>query len=189
MPESDLAALTRLIDELNESTGELVDRSAEQTQVQAELRNELAGVKRALPTFVPKRRFRWVIAAVVLAILAALILVLVFRQRDSDEAQRRRAQLEHDQEQDHQNEERRRQDLIRGCERANDQRAALRRVIERAYTPSPVPDGLTAELRDLIIQGQERMVALRAEQLADPGVQPIDCAAQYPSSTTAREKA
>lgn len=173
MTESELAALTRIIDELNESTVDLSASSAEQMKVQSELREELAGVKRALPTFVPKRRFRWAIALIVLAGLAVLALVLLFRERDADEAQRRRAQLEHDQEQDRQN-------LLRGCERANDQRAALRRVIERAYTPSPVPEGLTGELRDLILQSQERMAALRTEQLADPGVQPIDCAVQFP---------
>ena len=182
MPESELAALTRLIDELNESTSELVDRSAEQTQVQMELRKQLADVKQTLPTLVPKRRFRWVIAAVVLAIAAALALMLVFRERDADEAQRRRAQLEYDQEQD-------RQSLLRGCERANEHRAALRRVIERAYTPGPIAEGLSEELRELILQSQERQAIQRAEQLADSGVQPIDCASQYPLSAAAREKA
>lgn len=180
MTESELAALTRIIDELNESTVDLTVSSAEQTKVQSELREELAGVKSALPSFVPKRRFRWAIALMVLAGLAVLALVLLFRERDADEAQRRRAQLELDLEQDRQSEERRRQDLLRGCERNNDQRAALRRVIERAYTPSAVPDGVSAELRDLILQSQERMAALRTEQLADPGVQPVDCAAQFP---------
>lgn len=181
MTESELAALTRIIDELNESTVDLTVSSAEQMKVQAELRTELAGVKSALPTFVPKRRYWWTIVGVVLAILAAIILVLVFRERDADEERRRREQLELDQEQDRQN-------LLRGCERANDQRAALRRVIERAYSPSPIPEGLTAELRELILQSQERSASLRAEQLADPGVQPVDCAAQYPA-TPAREKA
>ncbi len=73
-----------------------------------------------------------------------------------------------------------RANLLAGCGRSNDQRAALRRVIERAYAPSPIPDGLSAELRDLIIQSQDRSASLRAEQLADPGVQPIDCEAAFP---------
>ena len=82
MTDSDLNALTRLIDELNESTVDLAASSAEQTKVQSELRTEVVALKEKLPTFVPKRRFRWVIAAVVLAIIGAIALVLVFRVFD-----------------------------------------------------------------------------------------------------------
>jgi signal transduction histidine kinase len=173
MTETELAALTRLIDELNENTAELSDRSVEQTQVQVELRRELAAVERKLPEFVPRRRFRWVIAAVVLAVLVAVALVLVFRVRDADEAERRRAQLVLDQEQDRQN-------LIRGCERANDQRATLRQIIETAIVPSTTPPNVDPQLAELIRQGQERTARLRAELLALPGVQPVDCAAAFP---------
>lgn len=79
MADSEVAALTRLIDELNESTGELADRSAEQTQVQLELRQELKAVKDKLPGFVPRRRFWWVIAGVVLAGLLVAAGVVVSR--------------------------------------------------------------------------------------------------------------
>jgi hypothetical protein len=182
MTESELAALTRIIDDLNESTVELTVSSAEQMKVQAELRTELAAVKKALPTFVPKRRFRWIIAGVVLAIIAAIVLVLIFRERDADEAQRRRAQLELDQAQDRQN-------LLRGCERANDQRATLREIINLALSQSTMPPGLSPELQAIYRDAQARTIARRDELLALPGVQPIDCAAQFPPLSAAREQA
>lgn len=181
MTETELAALIRLVDELNESTGELADRSAEQTQVQLELRQELKAVKDKLPEFVPKRRFWWAIAVVVLAIIAAVVLVLVFRERDADEARRRRAQLELDSEQDRQN-------LLRGCERANDQRATLREIINLALSQSTMPPGLSPELQAIYRDAQARTLVKRDELLALPGVQPVDCSAQFPPLAAAREK-
>jgi hypothetical protein len=181
MPESELAALTRLIDDLNESTGDLATHSAEQTRVQVELRQELGAIKAKLPEFVPKRRFRWVIAAVVLVLVAALAIGLLFRIRDADEEHKRRAFLVSAQEQD-------RQSSIRGCERNNDLRATLREVIEDAYAPSPVPSGLSPELRDLIIQSQERAAVKRDEQLSKPGIQPVNCQAQFPPLAAIQER-
>ncbi len=173
MTESDLKALTRLIDELNESTGDLAASSVEQTKVQAELREELAGVKKALPTFVPKRRF-WVAIAGVLAALGLLVAIAVsFRVRDDNEARQRREQATFDAEQDRQN-------SIRGCGRSNDLRAMLREVIEIAYAPQPVPANVPAELLPLVIQGQERQAAKRLELLSKEGVQHVDCEAQFP---------
>jgi hypothetical protein len=117
-----------------------------------------------------QRLWMGVLAAVV---ILALFVGWGFRKTDNGR-ERDRRQAEHQRIIDQ------RANLIAGCGRSNEARAALRRVIERAYTPSPIPDGLPPDLRDLIVQSQERQASQRAEQLADPGVQPIDCEAAFP---------
>lgn len=118
------------------------------------------------------RQRLWILAVVAVVVLA-LLMSIGFRQADAERA-KDRERTEHQREIDQ------RENLVAGCERGNDQRAALRRVIERGYAPSPIPDGIAPELRELIEQSQERQAALRAEQLSDPGVQLVDCERAYP---------
>ncbi len=118
------------------------------------------------------RQRLWMLAIVAVLLLAVLTSV-GFRRADANrENDRQRSE--------HQREIDQRENLVAGCERGNDQRAALRRVIERGYAPTPIPDGIAPELRELIEQSQERVAALRAEQLADSGVQLVDCERAYP---------
>ncbi len=168
--------------ELSQLMADLTAMLDQQTEQIGSLRTTVDDQNAQLDLFVPKRRFRWAIAGVVAAIVAALVLLLVFRERDADEATRRRAQLVLDQEQD-------RQSFLRGCERANDQRATLREVINLALSSSTTPPGLSPELAAIYRDAQARTLAKRDELLALPGVQPVDCAAQFPPLTAAREKA
>jgi hypothetical protein len=127
-----------------------------------------------LKKFVPRRRFRWLVAGIVVAAIVLFGIGWKFRVSDQTRLRDRDAQQAQTAISQHQT-------LVAGCERSNDQRAALRRVIERAYTPTPIPDGLPPELRDLVEQSQQRQASQREEQLKDPGVQPVDCAQAFPA--------
>lgn len=73
-----------------------------------------------------------------------------------------------------------RESQVQGCERGNDQRVTLAEIINKAIVPQPAPPNLPPEFVDLYLAGQARTVALRAELLALPGVQIVDCQAAYP---------
>lgn len=152
MPE-----LTAAVNALRESVETLrkdYDDNAEATRELAELFSRRLGWQRL-----------W-LGVVALLLAVAVISGWQFRQQEHRRVDDQRA------------------NLIQGCERGNDQRATLRGVIDRAYSvnPDPLPDGLPPGLVELYNQSQVRAAARREEQLADPGVQPVDCAAAYPSS-------
>lgn len=151
---------------------------AEQNALAHETNTALEDVEERLESFVPRSKFWWVIAGMVVVILLVAAAGWVVRDRDATLQRERAAAIQREAEFNRQN-------AIAGCERGNDGRASLRRVIERAYAPTQYPPevlaGLPQSLRDLIAEGQERQAALREEQLADPGIQHVDCQAQYPA--------
>lgn len=118
------------------------------------------------------------VIATILAILALIVIAVggvgyAFHVRDARrEADRREALVKAADDT--------RATLVAGCGRSNDQRQTLRNIIERAYTPGPISADLPPELRELILQSQERAAAQKAAQLAEPGVQPIDCEKAFP---------
>lgn len=156
----DAEGIASAVDALRES----YDRNAKETRAIGEIMDRRFGRQRL-----------WILVIAAVVILA-IVMSLGFRSADQRrEEDRRRTEYQREVDQ--------RETLLAGCKRGNDQRAALRRVIERAYTPSVIPEGLSEELRSLIIAGQERQASLRIEQLADPGVQPVDCESAFPPVT------
>lgn len=153
------------------------EEMAAQNLLIKEQNEKLDDVEEKLPGFVPVRRFRWTVVAVVVFMLILTGIGWKFRAQDQARARDKEQQEVVDAERDRQN-------LLAGCRRANDQRAWGRRLIERAYVPVTIPDGVSTELRDLYVQGQERQAVQRAEQLADPGVQPIECEAAFPPTAS-----
>lgn len=154
-----------------------------------EMRDEAEEKARELKRHVDERehRVRRLLyqAGVVLALL--LVAWIVWRVYDGNADAKRRqrdeaaaiAQAEED-----------RQNLLRGCERSNDQRATLREVIGLAVAGSgaAIPtDGLDPEIVEILRQSQIRSVELRARLLALPGVQPIDCAMAFPPAQPSKE--
>lgn len=82
-----------------------------------------------------------------------------------------------------------RDNLVRGCERANDQRATLREVITLAIgSPTVIPPGLDADIEQIIRDGQARAAELKVRLLALPGVQPVDCQSAFPPVTGTDER-
>ncbi len=145
----------------------------QQTVQLGAMQNAVDEQNEQLKNFVPKRRAGWIVAGVVLAIAALIGVYVYFRVQDRHRDEKRRDETFLAQEAD-------RQSSIRGCQRNNEFRATFREVIEEAYAPQPIPDGVPAELLALVRQGQERQAAKRAELLAKPGVQHVDCEAQFP---------
>lgn len=127
------------------------------TGVMREIRSEMNG------------RFRiqrlW---QVVLAVVVILAVLVSYNLRSVDQRRERYRRVDQ------------RATLLQGCERANDQRATLREVINLSVRTSPIPPDLNPDLVELYQQGQARTEALRISLLALPGVQPVDCDAAYP---------
>lgn len=170
------ALLAEVRDGIDQTRKELRETRAQSFQVDARLaKNEQAvkGVKDKLPYLVSRRIFIVAIVAFVGVIALTIGLGLKFRADD-------RAQRERDRAAATMEAVRKRDELVRGCQRGNDQRDTLRQVIEVAYEPSPIPAGISAELRALLVQSQERAAARRDELLSLPGVQPVDCEKAYP---------
>lgn len=151
---------------LSAATQQLLVAYEESSQRTDELNERFKG-------YVTVRAGAVIVALIVFVVGVALVLGLSFRAQDRRDSRERIRQETREKEVERSN-------LLAGCGRANDQRAWGRRLIERAYVPLPVPDGLSAELRDLYVQSQERQAAQRAEQLADPGVQVVNCEAAFP---------
>jgi hypothetical protein len=127
-----------------------------------------------LPKLLPRetarrqvQRMRWVLAGMSLAVIFVGLLGVAFRAQDRASAHR---QATSD-----------RANLVAGCMRSNDQRATLREVIEKAIVMQAAPAGLSPDLAELFRQSQERTAKLRADLLALPGVQPVDCQAAFPA--------
>lgn len=154
------------------------ERSALDASV-ASLADELKHLREEeLPKFLPRdvarrqqqrqqRIIRWGLGIGAVAVLCVVALVLAFRAQDRGSVER---QATSD-----------RVNLIAGCGRSNDQRATLRLVIEKAVVIQPAPADLPPDLAELFRQSQERAARLRADLLALPGVQPVDCQAAFPS--------
>lgn len=112
-------------------------------------------------------------ATLAAVVLLAIIVGFGFRQQDRSAEDERAASVAREA-------VFQRKNLVQGCERANDQRATLREVINLSVRTMPVPEGLDPDLVPLFEQGQARTAALRDRLLALPGVQPVDCQAAYP---------
>lgn len=163
--------------ELRTVKGELHEANRQNAETNAKLDEQNA----KLTGFVPKRRFWWAVAAAVIVVVVLTFIGWKFREQDRAEAARRRDQL-------HAEAVGNRNQRLAGCERGNELRATLRGVIERAYTPGPIPDGLSDELHALIVQSQERALVQRAIQLGADGVQPVDCEKAHPPVADSIEK-
>lgn len=124
-------------------------------------------IPKLLPRDVARTRARWAIAILAIAFIVVQLIGLAFRHQDHAAVER---QAESD-----------RTNLIAGCGRSNDQRLTLRQVIEKAIVIQPAPADLPPDLAELFRQSQERAARLRADLLALPGVQPVDCQAAFPS--------
>lgn len=73
-----------------------------------------------------------------------------------------------------------RESQVQGCQRGNDQRATLRRVITESYEPSTPLTSIPPEFAELVAESAKRAIAKRDSLLSLPGVQPVDCAAAFP---------
>lgn len=147
---------------------EAVRRLSEQYEQSAEANRELAReVGRR------KRETRWVALAVVLVVTIAVCAWLIVRHHDRSAEKEKRDRLASQI-------FTQRESQVQGCERGNESRRTDRETIEIALAPTPIPDGLPPELLDLFRDSQERQAAKKAELLARPGVQIIDCQAAYP---------
>jgi hypothetical protein len=178
MAPSEFETLAATLEEVNDSIADQNERLTAQTEAMAAQTKELAEVR---ATFVPRTRFRWFVAGAVLVLAVLVVIGWRFRVADQARLRDREAVL-------HQSAVDQHQQLIDGCERGNVLRASLYRTIDRAYTPSPIPDGLPPELRDLFAQSQQHLAAQREAQLSDPGVQPVDCAMAYPAPSLPTDK-
>lgn len=172
---TDMAALAAAVELLGSDLVENGRRLAENGHRIDKQNILLAEQNKALAGFVPKGRFRWAIAIVAAVLTIAIVAFVIVRIGDQS-AERERVR------QDRQEALRDRERLYAGCVRGNDLRATLRGVIDRAYSAGalPLPDGLSPELVELYHQAQARSAAQREAQLADPGVQPVDCDDAYP---------
>lgn len=173
MPQYEIGAL-------QEALGSVREEMAEHNDLVKSQNERLARVEAKLPNFVQKRRFWWVVGGVVLLVAIVVAFWWFLRAQDHREADRRRDAIVFAQQQDLEWRKQDRESSIRGCERNNEFRAAFRRVIERAYAPQPIPDGLPQDILDLYLAGQARQAEQREAQLRDPGVQPVDCQVQFP---------
>lgn len=169
----ELSALVESVQQLNRNATRLGEN-------QTKINVSLAEIEEKLPDLATKQEvdekeqwIRRILAGVIVALILAVVAWGVTRIQDSAREEDRREQLAADARQDRQN-------LLRGCERANDQRSTLRSVIENAYAPAPIPDGLSKELTELIRQSQENAAARRDALLSLPGIQPINCEEAYP---------
>lgn len=162
----DVAALAEAVELLGADLVANGQRIDDQNKLLAQQNEALAG-------FVPKGRFRWALVVVGVVIALALAIIVLVRVQDRADVRRRDREAKAAEVAD-------RDQRYAGCLRGNDLRATLRGVIDRAYAPSPAPQGLPPELAELFAQSQARAAVQRQAQLADPGVQPVDCDAAYP---------
>lgn len=159
MPENTLGSIAAALEDMG------VDMAVQNERIGTQ--NELiAKQNEQLTNFVPRSQWRATIAAFVLIIALAVYVGWRFRQSDHADVTR---QATSD-----------RVNLVAGCGRSNDQRATLRQVIEKAIVIQPAPADLPPDLAELFRQSQERAAKLRADLLALPGVQPVDCQAAFP---------
>lgn len=148
----------------------------------------LKAVNRKLPTFITRTHFWIAVVALVAVIGLAIFVGWKFHDNDVTRRARERAALVAEN-------IRKRDDLVRGCERSNDQRATLRQVIEKAYSgageplvlPPDTPPDLAAILNVLLASGKDRSSMNKAELLALPGVQPVDCEKAFPPPVPSKE--
>jgi cytoskeletal protein RodZ len=121
-----------------------------------------------------KRETRWVALGVLLVVAIVVAVMFVVRHHDrAAERDKREVLAAQVMTQ--------RESLIAGCERGNEQRRTLAEVIARAIRPSETPTTATdPEILAILEQSRQRTLQLRAELLALPGVQIINCQNAYP---------
>lgn len=174
MTEAAIAAVQEAVDQLNGRLDEHNRNAADLKALIAEQNAELEQVNARQAGFVPRRHFWLAVAALAGVILLALGVGWKFHDNDVKRRASDKAALVAEN-------ARKRDDLVRGCERSNDQRATLREVIEKAYGGSSLPpEAVPPQLAELLRQSQEAAQQRKAELLALPGVQPVNCAAAFP---------